>query len=331
MVFSPDGKTIACAGKDDIVDLWDIPGNKVLAKWTPIPGVTSLAFSPDGKTAALAQAEGIISLREVATGKVLLFLSGHADAVIAMSFSHDGSSLASGGVDAQIRIWETASGQEVRGFRGHSGGVTALAFSANGWLLVSGSADTTALIWDVTGRLEGWQPPTISLDRQNLDELWAQLADKDAAKAYNAFWTLTTSSKMTTPFLLERMQFYVGADPQRIAQLILQLDDDNFAVREKATSELETMLKWAEPTLRQTLTKAPSLEVQRRIEKILDKPKGAIAWGQERLRLRRMIQVLEKIGTPAAVQGLEKFAQRAPDAELRRDAQASLDRLAATK
>jgi hypothetical protein len=130
------------------------------------------------------------------------------------------------------------------------------------------------------------------------------------------------------PYLTSQLRWVIGADAERIARLITDLDDDRYAVREKATADLERIVKVAEPALRKALDNRPSLEVQRRIEKILDRLKDRLAWPQERLRLLRTVEILEKIGTPEARRGLEDLARRAADVELKQEAKASLERLA---
>jgi hypothetical protein len=281
-------------------------------------------FSPDGKQLASGMEGGIVSLWEAATGKEIRQLQGHPDAVQALAFSPDGRVLASGGADPLVRLWEVASGQEVRRSPGHRGPVTSLAFAPDGATLVSGSADTTLLLWDLAGnRAAG----PVKLEPVKLEALWTALAGGDGAKAYDAIWTLTAAPKDSLPFLLDRLQLFFGADQERIARLIADLDHDEFQTRERATADLIQLGKLADPLLRKTLDKPPSLEVRRRIERIQEKIKGGVPWPQERLRLVRLIEVLEKIGAAEARQGLEKLAQRAPEPDLRHEARAALKRL----
>ncbi len=54
LVFSPDGKRLASAGRDAVVRLWSVPGGRKLAELTKghTAAIRSLAWSPDGKTLA---------------------------------------------------------------------------------------------------------------------------------------------------------------------------------------------------------------------------------------------------------------------------------------
>ena len=60
VAFSLDGKTLASAGQDGTVRLWDVATRKVLGE--PLRGhegnVLGVAFSPDGKTLASAGQDG---------------------------------------------------------------------------------------------------------------------------------------------------------------------------------------------------------------------------------------------------------------------------------
>ena len=119
---------------------------------------------------------------------------------------------------------------------------------------------------------------------------------------------------------------YIAADQKLLDKLIAQLDNSLFEVREKASQELENE-HVAELSLRKALSaQQPSLEVRRRLERLVEKLEGPVT-SPETLRALRALEVLEHIGTAEARQVLAGLAQGAPAAHLTEEAKASLDRL----
>jgi hypothetical protein len=69
------------------------------------------------------------------------------------------------------------------------------------------------------------------LAAERLLALWAQLADGNAGKAYDALWTLAAVPRQALPFLEEHLKPDSTADGRRVAMLIADLESDQFAVR----------------------------------------------------------------------------------------------------
>ena len=105
-------------------------------------------------------------------------------------------------------------------------------------------------------------------------------------------------------------------------RLLADLDSDQFAIRQQAEAELEKMGLIIEPTLRKALESNPSLEVRRRIEKVLE------SLASERLRITRALEAIEHMNTREATQLLEALANGAPQAWLTDEARAICKRLA---
>jgi hypothetical protein len=111
------------------------------------------------------------------------------------------------------------------------------------------------------------------------------------------------------------------ADGARIARLLADLDDKEFRTREQASMELERLVVGAEAPLRQALARQPSAEVRRRIEALLEKMDS-----EGHVRVARMLQVLEQIGTAEAWQVLKEVADGPLEAFVHREARAALER-----
>jgi WD40 repeat protein/transcriptional regulator with XRE-family HTH domain len=150
VAFSPDGTTLASAGLEGTIRLWEATTSKCLAVFSGHRGrVWSIAFSPDGLTLASGSADATVRLWDLASGWCHQTYKGHTNEVKAVAFSPDGLTLASGSSDATIRVWEVGSGQCLKVLEGHNDEIWSVAFHPAGTLLASGSADATVGVWEV--------------------------------------------------------------------------------------------------------------------------------------------------------------------------------------
>jgi WD40 repeat protein len=169
VAFSPDGKTLALAGKGK-VKLWDVGSRKELATLEGHAGnVYCVAFSPDGKLLASGGGDHTVRLWHMPGGKEAAILKGHTGEVKSVAFSPDGTMLASGAVGPPIlKLWDVAGaeektdlqlwfedGNERKDMQEYGGGeVMGLAFSPNGKVLALAKAGAPALFCDlVTGEV----------------------------------------------------------------------------------------------------------------------------------------------------------------------------------
>src|SRR5262245_55241929 len=109
---------------------------------------------------------------------------------------------------------------------------------------------------------------------------------------------------------------------RRLERLLKDLDNERFAVRERATKDLAYFGAAAEWPLRQAIAANLTFEVRRRAEQLLQRLDGP-----EKLRQARAVEVLERIGNADARKLLETLAKGAPGAALTQDAKESLARL----
>ncbi|MGE3807082.1 MAG: WD40 repeat domain-containing protein, partial [Gemmataceae bacterium] len=323
LAYAPTAKRLASADQAGNVRLWDVEKGTEVRRLGGVGRLPTLVFSPSGKTLATSNTDGMVSLWNAETGAEEKQLLGHDGPVRGLAFAPDGKTLVSAGQDHLVRLWELASGKQVLSFGGHAGPVQWVRFAPDGRTVLSASADCTLLNWDLISKFEGMR-----VGPGELDNLWKELASSDGPPAYRAAWTLVAAPKQSVPFVRDRLRTFIGVDPQRISRLIANLNHDDFMVRERATEELEKLGQLAEQALQKTMTQTGDLEVLRRIERILEKQMAPdVSWHQERLRVLRAINVLEKIGTSDARTILENLAKGAPEEVLMREARASLDRL----
>lgn len=293
-----------------------------------VPAV--VAFSADGKTAAVPaeHRSGYISidLQECGAGwRTRLELPTLTGFPCPVAFSPDGLLFVMGDHDGAVRIFDAHTGRLLRRLEGHCTRVKTLVFSHDGRKFATTSEDTTALIWDITDLLRSARGKAVELSATALQSLWDDLAAVDASHAYRAIGRLAQGGKRILPCLRKRLLPVPPVDPQRLAQLVADLDDDRFTVREKATAQLKELGESAVPALRKAIADRPSLELRRRAESLV---KRAEELSDAKLRILRCVEVVEAIGGTDAEALLREWARGAAEASLSREAKAALERLA---
>ncbi|HYV38565.1 MAG TPA: hypothetical protein VE988_22970 [Gemmataceae bacterium] len=344
VVFSPDGKTLLayCGGRNGptTVPVFDTTSAKQIG--TLALPVTHgggefperAVFSPDGRCVAVDLYDGTVAIIEMAAAKPRRIFGNNppppkgfvppSDVYTSFAFSPDGHLFVQAGADNTVRIWDILTGKELAVFKGHTQPVYTLAYAPDGKTIATVSQDGTGLIWDAS-KIKRLAWPAKALQAGDLEKAWQTLIEMDAVNAFSAIGDLAAAPKDAAVWIKERVKPAVVVEQKRIDELIGQLDDKQFKVREKANIELLKISERIVPSLDKALTANPTLEVKMRLEDLRGKMTGMVLQG-ERLRNVRAIEVLERIGTPEARQVLEALAAGAPGALVTTSAQAALHR-----
>jgi hypothetical protein len=347
LTFSPDERLVAQYGRGDgMIRVYDMATGKLrhtLGTKTEVDGRPNqfyaqhdAAFSADNKyLATWSSLESFLRVWDMGSGTELVqiaqdatragFAPGPGDQRrLKLAWSPDSRMLAVG--ESKIRLLEIATLGLRRDLAGHQeGSVRALAFAPGSQLLASASADTTVLIWD-TARSARSAPAESALNPAGLEKRWQVLALDDAAAAYAAILDLAAAPKESVRWIKERVTPDRPIDPERIDSLIGDLNDNQFKVRQSATTELAQIGARAVPAIDKALAAKPSLETRLRLQNIRKGVTGPIRKGVQ-LRAYRTVEVLEKIATPEARDLLRSLAGGASGGMLTTQALEALARL----
>jgi hypothetical protein len=317
VVLSPDGKALAAADTSKTVRLWDFTTGKERRFWArPNSARDEVAFTADGGRLLAADEAGRPCFYDLATGKARGDVAGITRWVCT---SADGRTLAAATPDNFTALVEVASGQERRRFDDGGRRSDWMAFSSDGRRLLSDAGDGTAFLWDLTGGARG------GLAARERDDCWRDLA-ADGAASYAALWKLALTPKLGVPLLREKLKPAKPGDATNVPRWIVELDDDDFMVRERASKGLERAGESARAALEKVLAASPSAEVRRRADSLLAKLDDGIP-GADELRELRGLEALEMMGTAEAREVIEGLAKGDPTARLTREAKAALQRL----
>jgi WD40 repeat protein/tRNA A-37 threonylcarbamoyl transferase component Bud32 len=157
LAFSPDGYTLASAGRSGRISVWNSSGG-LESLTLAAPGIQeAVAFNPVGRFLAAAGRAGNGELRvwNLDYPERPVVLRGHRGNVTCLVFTPDGTHLASGGEDGTVRLHDFRDPERpalvlpAQGSR-----VLALAFSPDGHLLAVAGDDTPIRLYDpATGAL----------------------------------------------------------------------------------------------------------------------------------------------------------------------------------
>jgi hypothetical protein len=144
---------------------------------------------------------------------------------------------------------------------------------------------------DATG-LGAGEP--LKLTPDEVEQHWGQLTSGDASVAYRSFWTLAAAGESARPLLAAKVGGEaVAVDAATIADWLKQLDADEFATREKATTQLTAHLTQARAAMEDELKRTTSAEVRARLGRILlaaDTPLTAAQRTEQ--QTRRILQII---------------------------------------
>ncbi|HSH01488.1 MAG TPA: protein kinase [Anaerolineae bacterium] len=157
--FSPDNKTVATAGWDGTLKIWDATTGTLITDLTNHnTNINRAVFSPDGRWLASGDGDGIIILWDTTTWtQVGSSLTSNDAATGHLIFSSDSNFLISTSFDSNIMIWQisahsaTTTAPTVAGspLRGHSSVIIGADLHPDSPLLVATDYSGSMIYWDL--------------------------------------------------------------------------------------------------------------------------------------------------------------------------------------
>jgi len=167
LVYSSDGKTLATAGFDGVVHLWDMIKAKRIGDLKGEKStIRSVTFAPDGKTVACVNDAGLVRLWDVATGKLKQTFPGLSESMRqaartfmldSIAFAPDGHLMAVSGFGPteadladrlyELSVFDVQAGRPRWSHMGRGEQACSLAFAPDGATLARAGWRTVKL-WD---------------------------------------------------------------------------------------------------------------------------------------------------------------------------------------
>jgi WD40 repeat protein len=155
--WSPNGKYILTAGKDNTAIIWEAESGEVVHTLSGHTGsVLSASWSQDGSQIVTSSRDFSVCIWDTQTGTQVDQLYGHTAQVNSASWSPDGERIITGSPDHSIRIWDVQGAEQLSQFNPFDfprGSVSSqwyyiVNFSPDGSRIAIASANPTLLIFD---------------------------------------------------------------------------------------------------------------------------------------------------------------------------------------
>jgi WD40 repeat protein/class 3 adenylate cyclase/energy-coupling factor transporter ATP-binding protein EcfA2/predicted Ser/Thr protein kinase len=162
--FSPDGRTLAIAGRGGRVELWDVSTRQKRRELADPrasaeePALSVVRYSPDGRIiAAGAKATNHVTIWDAATGRVVagpITTNPPGSGAQSLSFSPDSKRIAVPGAPGTVGIWDVGTGRRVgKPLAIGSNDVEDTIFAAGGrGLIASDDSGSVSMVDTRTGR-----------------------------------------------------------------------------------------------------------------------------------------------------------------------------------
>lgn len=155
VALAPDSLTLASAGADRLVRIWDVETGRLLRSLRGhTHDIRQILFTADGQSVISGSEDRTIRIWDLKTGEpTKLLFTRYDHGVCSLSLSPDGLMLARGSHNKDIKIWEVTTGTELMTLLGKdqydNHWSVCVAFCPDGLHLASGNDIGKVKLWEV--------------------------------------------------------------------------------------------------------------------------------------------------------------------------------------
>jgi hypothetical protein len=209
--------------------------------------------------------------------------------------------------------------------------IAPFAWSRQGDMVVSSDSDRNLIVSRVrygatlkSGNYkQSWPAEPRVRPNADMGTLWRTMGDANAQVADAAIGELCRARDESVAFIEARLAIETN-DTGRTDALIADLSSNEFAVRQRAASELEQIGGFAEKQLRAAIEQTTSEQARASCREIVRRMQILPIRSERERRWIRAAEVLERIASGKAIHVLRTMARGLPTSRLRAEATASL-------
>ncbi len=186
--FSSDGKSVATAGWDYKIRLWDLVTGKNIRTYNGHRQSTlQVKFSPDGSELASTSLDSTIRFWNRYTGELKKTIE-HNDFVWAISYSPDGKEIAISDNHGNLELFNAHTKEKIESISVHTATIRNFLYINNGKEIITCSGDRTASIVDAVERI----PTTFFSHQKNATQIPSQNIVNSVVSAHNDSLIITS-------------------------------------------------------------------------------------------------------------------------------------------
>ena len=149
--FSGDGKFIVSAGKNSVIRVWDLQGNRRKKFEGHLGPVNSSVFSPDSKQVVSGGNDGTIRVWNLQNEQNERLFQLYGPQVMSVAFSHDGKRIVSGADNGNVQLWDTKTEAQLplAAWTTKQSSVNSISLSQDDKLLATAGKDGSVKLWQL--------------------------------------------------------------------------------------------------------------------------------------------------------------------------------------